>query len=310
MTRRFIVSGALLAALAAASPAQAEWSKLLTPAELQALAASREIDIIDIRAAEPGKPDEKGKVAPNYAAGHIPGSVSAPYGSWRGTEQNPGLRLTDDALSARLASAGLEPGDPVVIVYEGADQTDFGAAARVYWTLKSAGFEEIAILNGGLAEWRRAGLPLTTDGTAPTPTEVTARLSEQWSVTREEIHASIGASDAPTLIDARPLKQHLGQEKHKLAKAAGAIEGARSVPHSTFFDGEASVTLSPEKVREWAAANAPGADETVVTYCNTGHWAATDWFALSEIAGLPDVRMYPESMVDWTNAGLPVVTPK
>lgn len=310
MTRRLLASSALLAALAAAAPAQAEWSKLLSPAELQALAAEREIDVIDIRAAEPGKPDEKGKVAPNYAAGHIPGSVNAPYGSWRGTKENPGLRLTDEALSARLSSAGLEPGTPVVIVYEGADQTDFGSAARVYWTLKSAGFEEIAILNGGLAEWRKAGLPLATDGTSPEATQVTARLSDEWSVTREDIRVSLERGDAPTLIDARPSKQYRGEEKHKLSKAAGAIEGARSVPHSTFFAGGDSTTLSPEKVLEWAAANAPKADETVVTYCNTGHWAATDWFALSEIAGLPDVRMYPESMVDWTNAGLPVAPGK
>ena len=36
------------------------------------------------------------------------------------------------------------------------------------------------------------------------------------------------------------------------------------------------------------------------TYCNTGHWAATDWFVLSEILGRKDVKLYSGSMVEWT----------
>ena len=40
-----------------------------------------------------------------------------------------------------------------------------------------------------------------------------------------------------------------------------------------------------------------------MSFCNTGHWAATNWFALSEVAGIEGVRMYPESMVGWSNAG-------
>ena len=39
-----------------------------------------------------------------------------------------------------------------------------------------------------------------------------------------------------------------------------------------------------------------------VAFCNTGHWAATDWFALSEIAGHKNVKLYAGSMVDWTQA--------
>jgi thiosulfate/3-mercaptopyruvate sulfurtransferase len=38
----------------------------------------------------------------------------------------------------------------------------------------------------------------------------------------------------------------------------------------------------------------------VVTYCNTGHWAATDWFVLSAVLGRPDVRLFAGSMVEWT----------
>ena len=53
-----------------------------------------------------------------------------------------------------------------------------------------------------------------------------------------------------------------------------------------------------------------GTDRPIASFCNTGHWAATNWFALSEVAGIPNVKLYPESMVGWTNADQPVVTKK
>jgi thiosulfate/3-mercaptopyruvate sulfurtransferase len=43
-----------------------------------------------------------------------------------------------------------------------------------------------------------------------------------------------------------------------------------------------------------------------VSFCNTGHWAATNWFVLSEVIGQKDVKLYPESMVGWSRTGLPM----
>ena len=44
----------------------------------------------------------------------------------------------------------------------------------------------------------------------------------------------------------------------------------------------------------------------VVSFCNTGHWAATNWFVLSEVLHRPDVKLYPGSMVDWSRADEPM----
>ncbi|MEZ5825833.1 MAG: rhodanese-like domain-containing protein [Geminicoccaceae bacterium] len=38
----------------------------------------------------------------------------------------------------------------------------------------------------------------------------------------------------------------------------------------------------------------------VISYCNTGHWAATNWFILSEVLGYHKVRLYDASMTSWT----------
>ena len=48
-------------------------------------------------------------------------------------------------------------------------------------------------------------------------------------------------------------------------------------------------------------------EKTIVSYCNTGHWAATNWFVMSEILGQKNVKLYDGSMVEWTaNTDLPL----
>jgi thiosulfate/3-mercaptopyruvate sulfurtransferase len=48
--------------------------------------------------------------------------------------------------------------------------------------------------------------------------------------------------------------------------------------------------------------NQPG----TISYCNTGHWAATNWFVLSEVANVSDVKLYAESMVEWSVLNKPM----
>jgi thiosulfate/3-mercaptopyruvate sulfurtransferase len=75
---------------------------------------------------------------------------------------------------------------------------------------------------------------------------------------------------------------------------------------ATFYD-EKTNRLKPRAELASLAATLPAGP--ALTYCNTGHWAATDWFVLSELLGRKDVRLYYGSMVDWTsNASRPLAS--
>ncbi len=141
---------ALLATLVLSFPVAAA-PPLVAADELVPLLDKPSVRVLDIR-------DPK-----SYASGHVPGAVSAPYGSWRGPATNPGELPALPKLTARVQSLGLVPDTRVVVVSSGDDATDFGASARVYWTLKVLGFKELSILNGGMAAWREAKLPLDTN---------------------------------------------------------------------------------------------------------------------------------------------------
>lgn len=286
--KRILIT-ALAAALAAGSAQAADdWQKLLSPAELAALDG---VTIVDIRS-----PDD-------YATGHVPGAINTPYGGWRGPSDNPGAVIGDDALTALLQNAGLDRSDKVVVTSSGANQTDFGAAARVYWTLKSAGFPEIAILNGGIAGWVEDGEPLSTDTVAVAPSDETFTLSDQWMVDAKDVASMVNGETKGTLIDARPDPFFKGETKHKVAVAAGTLKGAASLPFANWFDGEDVKITDASHAADIAKNFGAAEDEEIVSFCNTGHWAATNWFALSELAGKDNVKLYPESMVGWVKNG-------
>jgi thiosulfate/3-mercaptopyruvate sulfurtransferase len=289
---RFLISVIAALGLGAGSAAASAWNKLLTPAELTALTGTSKIIVLDIRS-----PDD-------YAAGHIAGALSAPYGSWRGPRDNPGLQLSDARLTERLQSLGIEPGARVVVTYQGKDTTDFGAAARVYWTLKSAGLTEIAILNGGISSWVSAGQPLDRAPAVAERSTSRFSMSDERLITREGVQDVLSGARQSTMIDARPPPFWEGKAKHPAALRAGTLAGALNITHDTWFPGSRTELTAADRVLEIAREAGYSANgKDLVSFCNTGHWAATNWFAMSELAAIEGVKLYPESMVGWANSG-------
>jgi thiosulfate/3-mercaptopyruvate sulfurtransferase len=80
--------------------------------------------------------------------------------------------------------------------------------------------------------------------------------------------------------------------------AYGHIPGAHNLDSAEFYDSKTN-RLKPKADLAAVAAQVPTA-KPVVSYCNTGHWAATDWFVLHEVLGRQQVRLYDGSMVEWT----------
>ena len=100
----------------------------------------------------------------------------------------------------------------VVVVPAGVNVLDFGSAARTYWTLKYVGVKDVSILDGGLAAWRQAGLPIESGVKAPSPKIFTATVDNSILALANDVEAIEGKGGA-TLVDARPASFFLGKEK-------------------------------------------------------------------------------------------------
>lgn len=281
---------AWLLALAAPAAALAAAPPILSPAELGALLSSPSVTVIDIRPPA------------DYAKDHIPGALSAPYGSWRGPAHNPGQLPPVDKLAEQVRKLGLSAERHAVVVSSGDNVTDFGAAARVYWTLKYLGLTQLSVLNGGMQAWRQAQQPVSAEPSpAPASSQYQPVLNTAILATQDDVLAGVGNPGA-RLIDARPKNFYEGETKAPTAAVPGTIRGALNIAHSVWFENGGNQIVSPERARAIAREKFPDVASDNIAFCNTGHWAATDWFALSELAGLPNIRMYPESLAGWTNA--------
>lgn len=270
-------------ALGAASAAQ----PLLTPAELQALQTQPAVRVIDVRDAK------------SYAANHIANAVRSPYSQWRGPASNPGNPPTLPQLTQLVQSLGLTAATHAVVVSSGADTTDFGAAARVYWTLKMLGVKELSIVNGGMQAWTSAGLAQTTEVPTVAASKFQPVPDERLLATRAEVQQHVAEGNA-ALVDSRPDDFYLGKKRAPAAQRSGTLPGAQQLDYSQWFVPGTSTFVDTESARRIAAKVKREQGQETVAFCNTGHWAATDWFGLSEVAGVPNVSLYAGSMVDWT----------
>lgn len=295
-----LLVGSLTAVLPSAAFAEASEatqaaavSPLLTAAELQPLLGQPDVRVLDIRAPQ------------DYAAGHIPGAVNTPYGAYRGPADNAGALRSEAELTELLRKAGIDHGTHVVVAHAGSNATDFGAAARVYWTLKVGGLTRLSVLDGGTQGWQAAGGTLDTAVPEVTPSEFTYRYDQSLIASTEDVAAIVKTGQGPLLLDSRPVGFFNGEQRVDAAARYGTLPGAKVLEFSTFFNADGK-TLKPAEELRAIAEQAGVADAPTVSFCNTGHWAATNWFVLSEIAGNSQVQLYPESMVAWSKTDLPM----
>ena len=162
----------------------------------------------------------------------------------------------------------------------------------------------MSILDGGFAAWKAAGYPVETGAQSAVAEDLHRHASTRACSPKPAEVEKIEQSGGATLVDARPASFFAGKEKAPASKAYGHIPGALNLDSAAFYD-PATNRLQPKAELAAIAAQLPAGP--VVSYCNTGHWAATDWFVLSRIARPHDVRLYAGSMVEWTaNASRPV----
>jgi thiosulfate/3-mercaptopyruvate sulfurtransferase len=290
-------------AIAACAPARAAGGGPLVSVDwLAAHRGDPDIVVLDIRSAIDGGGSEA------YAKGHIPGAVHSDYdkAGWRVTRDGVPFRLPGVAeLEKLIGELGIDEDDHVVVVPAGVHASDFSAAARVYWTLKVAGLAQVSILDGGFAAWTASRNPVESGIHPPSPKIFTATIDRRLVATTAEVEQA-ERDHGTALVDARPAAFFLGRDKAPQVPLYGHIGHAINLDHASFYDPAAN-RLRPRADLARIAAQVPSG--AAITYCNTGHWAATDWFVLSEILGRRDTRVYDGSMAAWTaDAKRPVVS--
>jgi len=270
-------------------------SVLVVASELAgALAQATPPVVLDVRWELGGPPGIEG-----YGEGHIPGAVFVDLESELAGPPGPGGRHPLPAavdFASAMAGHGVSAARPVV-VYDGATSV---AAARAWWLLRYFGHQDVRVLNGGLAAWQAAGLPLSR--TTPRPQPGDFRATAGAMPVLDATAAAALAAGGGVLLDARAPERFRG-EREPVDPVAGHVPGAVNLPTAENLRDDR--WKSPGELAEVYAVTDRGGP--VAVYCGSGVTATHDLFALHLLGR--GGALYAGSWSHWvTDPDRPVAT--
>jgi thiosulfate/3-mercaptopyruvate sulfurtransferase len=267
---------------------------LISAAELAALLGREPRPVIvdasfDLAATDAGERRHRESHLPGAHYLHLDRDLSGAK-----TGRNGRHPLPERAAFARTVGAlGVGPQTQVVCY----DAQGGVYAARLWWMLRWLGHGDVAVLDGGVQAWQRAGGALTNAAsTAPGGVPYPERPSLAPS-----IDAAGVAARAPRrmLLDARAGERFRG-EAEPIDPVAGHIPGAFQRFHKSNLDDAGRFKAAPLLRDEFAALLGGRAPADVIHSCGSGVTACHNLLAM-EHAGLTGSFLYPGSWSEWSS---------
>src|SRR5512133_24250 len=236
-----------------------------------------------------------------YRQAHIPGAVRADL------DRHLSAQGAQDAASGGrhplpsrqsfatwLGSIGFTD-DMQAVVY---DRQGVNYCGRLWWLLKWAGHENVAVLDGGWQAWLASG------GAAQSGPEAASTHVSNYAlapahatlVTTEKVAKKLGRP-TQTLVDARGAPRFRG-EVEPLDPVAGHIPGALNRPFNLNLDANGQFKPASELRAEFEVLLAGRDPATVVHHCGSGVSAVPNLIAM-EVAGLGRTKLYAGSWSEW-----------
>ena len=287
------------------------YTTLISALQLQALQASGHPVMVFDCSFDLGNPAAGRQ---QYLASHIAGAVYADL------DQNLSARhgapgkdgQVHTAQTDRPASGGRHPlpsrerfvqwlssvgfrNDMQAVVY---DRQGCNYCGRLWWMLKWAGHDAVAVLDGGLAHWvAHDGATTQGEEAAHFQSNFELKPSLRQLISADELEKSLHTADNFTIVDARAPARYRG-EVEPLDPVAGHIPGALNRPFTDniALDGR----FKPKELlrAEFEALLQGNNPENVIHQCGSGVSALPNLIAM-EIAGFRPTTLFAGSWSEW-----------
>ena len=173
--------------------------------------------------------------------GHLPGAVFAdlieefsdPEGSFSFPRPDAGR------FAAAAGALGIGPGKRVIVY----DRVFGQWAARFWWLLRSFGFDDAAVLDGGWTRWTTEGRPTDVGHVEPSPARFEASERPELWASKGEVEAVVRGDEDAVLISANTPLEFSGES------GRGHIPGSINVPLGRLLDRETNSLLPLDAVR-------------------------------------------------------------
>ena len=225
----------------------------------------------------------------------------------KGEEQGTALKATlpsPAAFGELMQASGVNQDSAVVIAGRGTTAKDQAHATRLHYTLKYFGHDNVALLDGGTAQWAKEGRPLRYVREVPPRGDFIVDETRTDLLARTQDVEDAVKSSGVQLVDCRTEDFYLGlsyQRKLVSPGQKGRLPGARTLPFVLLADNAGPAKLfSVREIRDVAALKGVKLETPTIVYCNTGVTASLGWFVLHELLGNEEVRLYDGSMHAWS----------
>lgn len=236
--------------------------------------------------------------------------LDASMGDYAGAERGiPGARPFDiegefsaeQGIHTMLGAADFEKKvralgirqDSVLVIY---DRQGMFSAARGWFMFVAMGFDQVAVLDGGLPAWSAAGFDqLPLDRGPYTPGNFIAQ--DRGLFLDALTVKALGQDPSVRLIDARSPERFAGlAPEPRPGLRAGHIPGSVNLPFSSLLD-EQGRFKAPEEIQQ-AVNRLAGGAETLIFTCGSGVTACIDALA-AYVSGYQQLAVYDGSWAEW-----------
>ncbi len=254
------------------------------------------IDAPDLRVIEatwyPGFHEKAEQAHAEYKQGHIQGAVFFDIDKISNPDTDLPHMLPDTVMfSSRARKLGIGDGNRLVVY----DRNGFMASARVWWTLRVMGVQDVMVLDGGYGAWLEAGGEVEDMPPVAVERHFTPRFRSDLVKNRQQVARALEEGNWD-IIDARPPGRFTGEEPEPRADLkSGHMPGARNVPAGSLVAPDGRM-----KSREDLQALFNLSDGPVITTCGSGVTASTLALALARL-GRDDVAVYDGSWTEWAS---------
>jgi thiosulfate/3-mercaptopyruvate sulfurtransferase len=206
-------------------------------------------------------------------------------------------------LAAAFGRHGIGDGVRVVLYSVGSMMW----ATRFWWMLRSLGFDDVAVLDGGFDKWKAEGRPIESGPAKGYPSATfVSRQKPGRFVDKQTVLAAMADGNA-VIVNALGPQFHRGLEPSRYGRP-GRVPGSVNVPAATLIDPQTKAfTPLADAAAKFDAAGVEK-DKRVIAYCGGGISATIDLFLLHQL-GFDDLTLYDGSMGEWAkDPALPIET--
>ena len=237
----------------------------------------------------------------DYDEGHIPNSdfLNLEDISLKNTPypfMMPDIKTFDKVMSLK----GVGP-DTHVILYS---RANIQWATRVWWMLKSMGFNNASILNGGYDRWKNQNKNISTTPITYQENKFISIPQNGLFCTKEEVINSLTNNNI-SIINALRSTLHDGSEKVDYGRL-GHIKNSINIPSLEMVDPDTNLYKSLDDLKIIFKNYNVLSKEKVIAYCGGGIAATNIAFVLTAL-GFNNITVYDASLSEWAkNNNLPM----